>query len=39
VAVISVVTLNLACSGEAEALLGTGVCLYFWHFSFYLIVY
>ena len=34
VAVISVMTLDLACSGEAEALLGSGVCLYFWHFVF-----
>ena len=32
VAVISVVTLNLAGSGEGESLLCTGVSLYFWHF-------
>ena len=29
VAVVSVVSLNLTCSGEGETLLGTGVCLYF----------
>ena len=32
VAVISVMTLDLACTGETESLLGTGICLYFWHF-------
>ena len=32
VTVISVMTLDLTCSGEAETLLGSGVCLYFWHF-------
>jgi hypothetical protein len=32
VAVVSVVTLYLACSGEYETLLSTGIGLYFWHF-------
>jgi hypothetical protein len=32
VAVVSVMSLDLTCSGETESLLGTGVCLYFWHF-------
>ena len=32
VTVISVVTLNLTRSGEHEALLSTGIRLYFWHF-------
>ena len=32
VTVISVVALNLTRSGEYEALLGTGISLYFWHF-------
>ena len=34
VAVISVMTLDLTRSGEDEALLGTGISLYFWHFLF-----
>ena len=32
VAVVSVMSLNLTRTGESESLLGTGVCLYFWHF-------
>jgi hypothetical protein len=32
--VISVMTLDLTRSGEYEALLGTGISLYFWHFLF-----
>ena len=31
VTVISVVTLDLTCSGECETLLGTGISLYFSH--------
>ena len=31
VAVVSVTSLNLTCTGERESLLRTGVCLYFWH--------
>ena len=31
VTVISVVTLDLTCSGECETLLGTGISLYFRH--------
>jgi len=29
--VIGMVSLDLTRSGEGETLLGTGVCLYFWH--------
>ena len=32
VAMVSMVTLNLACSCERETLLRAGVGLYFWHF-------
>ena len=32
VTVVSVMSLDLTSSGETESLLGTGVCLYFWHF-------
>ena len=32
VTVVSMMSLDLTCSGEAETLLSTGVCLYFWHF-------
>ena len=32
VAVVSVMSLNLTCSGEGKSFLCTGVCLYFWHF-------
>ena len=32
VTVISVMTLDLTCTGKAESLLCTGVSLYFWHF-------
>ena len=32
VTVVSVMSLNLTCSGEAETLLCSGICLYFWHF-------
>jgi len=35
---ISVIALNLSCTGEAETLLGSGICLYFWHFFCFLIV-
>jgi len=34
VAVVGVVTLYLAGSGQYESLLSTGVCLYFWHNCF-----
>jgi len=39
VAVVSVVSLDLTCSGERESLLGSGVCLYFWHVFNFLIGY
>ncbi len=32
VAVVSVMSLDLTSSGEAESLLRTGVCFNFWHF-------
>src|SRR5574344_280604 len=32
VTVVSVCSLNLTCTGEAESLLRSGICLYFWHF-------
>ena len=35
VAMISVMTLYLTTAGEHESLLCTGVCLYFWHFLFF----
>ena len=35
VAVVSVMSLDLTCSGETESLLCTGVSLYFWHFFFF----
>ena len=38
VAVVCVVTLYLACSGERESLLRAGVSLYFWHFFNLLII-
>ena len=38
VTVVSVMTLDFTCSGEAETLLGSGVCLYFWHCFLFLIV-
>jgi hypothetical protein len=38
VAVESVLTLYLACSGESETLLCAGIGLYFWHFVNYLII-
>ena len=37
VAVVSVMSLNLTCSGERESLLRAGVCLNFWHFFNFLI--
>ena len=39
VAVIGVMTLYLATTGEHESLLCSGICLYFWHFLFCLISY
>ena len=38
VAVVSVMSLDLTCSGKRESLLGSGVCLYFWHFFYFLII-
>ena len=38
VTVVSVMTLDFTCSGDAETLLGSGVCLYFWHCFLYLSV-
>ncbi len=35
VTVVSVMSLDLTCSGETESLLCTGVSLYFWHFFFF----
>ena len=34
VAVVCVMTLYLACTGECESLLSTGISLYFWHNCF-----
>ena len=39
VAVVSVVSLDLTCTGERESLLGAGICLYFWHCFICLICY
>ena len=39
VAVVSVMSLDLTCTGETESLLCTGVCLYFWHcFKIFIII-
>jgi hypothetical protein len=38
VTVVSVMSLDLTCPGEAKSLFRTGVGLYFWHFFFYLMV-
>ena len=37
VAVVSVLSLDLTCSGKGKPFFGTGISLYFWHFFVYLI--
>lgn len=39
VAVVSMTSLDLTCSGKAESLLRTGISLYFWHFCLLLNYY
>ena len=38
VTVISVLTLDFACSSKRETLLCSGLCFNFWHFFMYLII-